>query len=356
MSVRRRKINGRWVYQARVAFQKQRRSAIRPTREAARLAESELLAALQAEAGAAEAAARTPATVGAMLDGYVEHLRLRGKSAETLSAVRSAKAAVASACPELFAKPVSVVDVADFYRFRAARERAGCAASTVNRNIGALRTALKAVRPEFKMPSELLRKEPERVRMLQPEEELILDTMRSPFREIAKLAALTLMRLSEIRRLRREQIRLGDGVILLPETKTGPGTVILSTAAQEILREALAASPSEWVFPSPSGGPYTRGTVSRVFKRATRQAGLTDFHFHDLRHHGAMRALNAGLSPAVVMGLGRWQNERTMRRYAKVTDRVLRAAAEVVSGRAITPHQVATERASQAWDVASREG
>ena len=289
----------------------------------ARLAESELLAALQAEAGAAETAARAPATVAAVLDGYVENLRLRGKSSETLSAVRAAKTAVARACPDLLAKPVSLVDVADFYRFRTAGERAGCAASTVNRNVGTLRTALKAVRPEFKMPSDLLRKEPERVRMLQPEEELLLDTMRPPFRQIAKIAALTLMRLSEIRRLRREQVRLGDGVILLPETKTGPGTVILSTAAQEILREALATSPSEWIFPSPSGGSYTRGAVSRVFKRAVRQAGLEDFHFHDLRHHGAMRALNAGLSPAVVMGLGRWEDHKTMRRYAKVADRVL---------------------------------
>lgn len=37
------------------------------------------------------------------------------------------------------------------------------------------------------------------MRWLRPEEELlVLETMRSPFREIAKLAALTLMRLSEV--------------------------------------------------------------------------------------------------------------------------------------------------------------
>ena len=101
MSVRRRKINGRWVYQARVAFQKRRTSAIRATREEARLAEGELLAALQAEVGAAETAERAPATVASMLDGYVENLRLRGKSPETLTAVRSAKSGVARACPDL---------------------------------------------------------------------------------------------------------------------------------------------------------------------------------------------------------------------------------------------------------------
>jgi len=89
------------VYQARVAFQKRRTSAIRATREAARLAEGELLAALQEEAGAAETAARAPATVAAMLDGYVENLRLRGKSPETLSATRSAKSALARVAPDV---------------------------------------------------------------------------------------------------------------------------------------------------------------------------------------------------------------------------------------------------------------
>jgi integrase len=109
--------------------------------------------------------------------------------------------------------------------------------------------------------------------------------------------------------------------------------VILSAAAQEILREALATSASEWVFPNrTSARPYSREQISRVFRRHARQAGLQDFHFHDLRHHGATKALNAGFSPSVVMDLGGWTNHATMRRYAAVTNRTLRAAAEAVSG------------------------
>jgi hypothetical protein len=34
----------------------------------------------------------------------------------------------------------------------------------------------------------------------------------------------------------------------------------------------------------------------------------------------------------IVMALGGWKTERTMRRYAAVTDQTLRAAAEAVSG------------------------
>ncbi len=63
-----------------------------------------------------------------------------------------------------------------------------------------------------------------------------------------------------------------------------------------------------------------------------RSAGLRDFHFHDLRHHGATMALNAGFTAPIVMALGEWKTEWMMRRYAAVTDQTLRRAAEAVSG------------------------
>lgn len=72
--------------------------------------------------------------------------------------------------------------------------------------------------------------------------------------------------------------------------------------------------------------------MSHVFRKAARSAGLKDFRFHDLRHHGATMALNKGFTPPIVMALGGWKTERMMRRYAAVTDQTLRAAAEAVSG------------------------
>ena len=86
----------------------------------------------------------------------------------------------------------------------------------------------------------------------------------------------------------------------------------------------------KWLFPNPDGGPYSRSQVSRVWHEAATAAGLTDFHFHDLRHHGETLALNAGFTASIMMALGGWKTKRMMRRYAAVTDRTLRAAA--VSG------------------------
>ena len=89
---------------------------------------------------------------------------------------------------------------------------------------------------------------------------------------------------------------------------------------------------TEWVFPDAHGRPFRRDRVGKVFRKASRGAGLKDFHFHDLRHHGATMALNRGFSGPIVMALGGWKTERMMRRSAAVTDATLRAAAEAVAG------------------------
>jgi integrase len=144
-------------------------------------------------------------------------------------------------------------------------------------------------------------------------------------------------RQGEIRTLRREHVHLEQGVVQLPKAKGGARSVVLSAEARKILQTELERHSSEWVFPSSDGAPYSRVHVSRVFRKASRAVGLRDFHFHDLRHHGATMALNKGFTAPIVMALGGWKTERMMRRYAAVTDQTLRAAAEAVSGSEAVP-------------------
>jgi integrase len=156
-----------------------------------------------------------------------------------------------------------------------AEDRKGTKPSTVNRDLRTVRAMLKQARPDFRFPGGAFYPEDEtHVRWLRPEEEiLLLDTMTSPFREIAKLAALTLMRQGEIRYLRRESVHLQQGVVMLPRAKAGARPVVLSAEAQKILKGRLEAHESEWVFPGPDGRPYSRVHVSRVFRKASRAAG-----------------------------------------------------------------------------------
>jgi integrase len=270
---------------------------------------------------------------------YVLDLERRGKGPESITRAVTTAKAIEAVAPALLTMPISRVVSRDIFDFRQARLRGGSKPGTINRDLRTLRAMLKQARPDFKFPGAAFLPEDEtRVRWLRPEEELlVLETMPSPFREMAKLAALTLMRLSEIRTLRREMVHLEQGVVLLPQAKAGARPVILSGEAQKILASVLqAATPAQsargWVFPAPSGRPYGRSRISVVWRRAARQAGLRGFTFHDLRHHGATMALNRGFTAPIVQALGGWKTERMMRRYAAVTDQTLRAAAEAVAG------------------------
>ena len=339
MSLRRITVNGRKVWQARVAYRGMRKSTIRPSKEEARDAEAALLQEVKATVGEAEQDAQRPATLRQLLTFYVQDLEARGKSQDTIVRAGQTATALERLLPELLDRPVSRIGDAEVYAFRASRLGEPSKPATVNRDLRTLRAALKKARPEYRFPGGAFFQEDEtRVRWLRPEEELlVLEPMRSPIREIAQLAALTLMRLSEIRLLRRESVHLEQGVILLPQAKAGARPVILSDAAQKILRGQLEAQRSEWVFPNPDGRPYDRSYIGRAFRKAARAAGLRDFHFHDLRHHGATMALNKGFTAPIVMALGGWKTERMMRRYAAVTDQTLRAAAEAVSGAEMQP-------------------
>jgi integrase len=121
--------------------------------------------------------------------------------------------------------------------------------------------------------------------------------------------------------------------------------VVLSSEAVKLLWHQLEQHAHEVVFPRRDGQPFTRRYIGDVFRETARAVGLHDFRFHDLRHHGATLALNAGFSSPIVMTLGGWKSEKQMRRYAAVTDPTLRAAAEAVSGN--TPWQYSGRRGNR---------
>ncbi len=334
MAIKQVKVRGVKRWQARIAYQGQRLSRLCESKEAAKQAEAELLRSLVKATEEDTQAEAAPATLALLCDAYTLDLEARGKSAESIDRVRETKAALSAFFGQRMQAPITAPCEADLYAFRAHLLQRRHKPNYINRHLTNLRAMLKRVFPGFRFPGGLFFKpDLTRVRWLEPDQEaLVMTQLASPFREMAKLAALTLMRLTEIRTLRREQVSLSQGVIQLPKTKEGPGTVVLSAEAQGILQAQLDSHGSEWVFPASHGGPYGRDYPSQVWREAARAAGLSDFHFHDLRHHGATMALNAGYSTPIVMALGRWGTEKMMRRYAAVTDKTLRAAAEAVSG------------------------
>ncbi len=120
-------------------------------------------------------------------------MKHRGKGEGSLERVEYTALAIEAITHDVLDKAVSTFGDTDVFAFRNGRRAAGTKPSTINRDLRTLRAALKLARPEYRFPGKAFFKEDEtRVRWLRPEEELlVLEPMASPFREIAKLAALT---------------------------------------------------------------------------------------------------------------------------------------------------------------------
>ena len=142
---------------------------------------------------------------------------------------------------------------------------------------------------------------------------------------IIRLLLLTGCRASEVRTLKWRHWR--EGKLFLPDSKTGPRTVWLSSAARAVMdRVPRTAS---WMFPSRrTNGPLSHSALDETWRRIREEADLSDVRLHDLRHSFASHAVLRGIPlPVVSRLLGHRRPSMTLR-YAHVSDRETEAAAE----------------------------
>ncbi len=144
---------------------------------------------------------------------------------------------------------------------------------------------------------------------------------------VVRLLLLTGCRQSEIRTLKWSEYR--EGHLFLRDSKSGPRTVWLSTAA----RAALDRIPrnGRWVFPAAEKpGPMPTETLYRCWRTLRAAAGIPGVRLHDLRHTYASFALRQG---ETVLTIGRLLGHRdpsTTLKYVHVADPFVRGAAEAV--------------------------
>ena len=83
--------------------------------------------------------------------------------------------------------------------------------------------------------------------------------------------------------------------MFLPDSKTGPRTVWLSSAARAVLDHVPQTA--SWMFPSPrTNGPLSHTGHDETWRRIRDEADLRDVRLHDLRHSFASRALRYDLA------------------------------------------------------------
>ena len=116
------------------------------------------------------------------------------------------------------------------------------------------------------------------------------------------------------------------------KTKNAYRTLPLSADAIDVLmQQRRKTGNSEWVFPSPSGGPMSPDSVLHMLHRVLKRAGLPKVRFHDLRHTFATLALQNGVDIKTVSGmLGHFSAGFTLDTYAHVTTSAKREAAKTM--------------------------
>ena len=134
-------------------------------------------------------------------------------------------------------------------------------------------------------------------------------------------------------RVKRQISRINGEVVEAPlKTKNAYRTLPLSADAISVLmQQRRKTGNSEWVFPSPTGGPMSPDSVLHMLHRVLKRAGLPKVRFHDLRHTFATLALQNGVDIKTVSGmLGHFSAGFTLDTYAHVTTSAKREAAKTM--------------------------
>ena len=144
---------------------------------------------------------------------------------------------------------------------------------------------------------------------------------------IIRLLLLTGCRKGEIVTLKWRYYR--EGKLFLPDSKTGPRTVWLSSAAREIL-DGLPRR-SSWIFPSTrTNSSMTTVTVDQLWYRVRAEADLPEVRIHDLRHTYASIAMAQGETVLTIGRLLGHRDPETTLKYTHLSDATVREAVDTV--------------------------
>jgi len=252
-------------------------------------------------------------------------------------------------------------------RYQAARLQGKAAPKTVNLEIGTIRAVMRknrlwfAIQPDVRM----LRASDDAGRAISREEESALLTAcqssRSRSLHTAVLLALnTCMRYSELRLLKWEQVNFAARTVTvgISKTEAGAGRVIpLNARALSILTFWAGLftnrEPNHYVFPSEKYGLAQRkdqekgstqtcvhstdltkpiGRWKEAWEAAKLRADV-QCRFHDLRHTGCTRMLEAGVPFSVVATIMGWSASTTVRmskRYGHIGQSAQRLAVDAL--------------------------
>jgi integrase len=258
--------------------------------------------------------------------------------------------------------PMEKLTARDYEKYRARRlkgrkdkrgkvEDVACKPSTVNRDLQVLKNMFEKAltydfisREAFDRIAKIkkLREENTVIRYLSREEEAsllkaCLDLGRENSRYYGHLYPIVLtalrtgMRKGEILALRREDVNLGKRIIHVVKSKSGKRRdVPVPADLLGVLRAHLGSHCMEQVFWHGSEKAETYRDVKKSFKRALGKAGITNFRFHDCRHHYASHFVMDGGNILHLQKILGHQSVQMTERYAHLAPDFIEAATRIL--------------------------
>lgn len=235
-------------------------------------------------------------------------------------------------------------DVDNFTRDRvteyiANRRLSGAKPSTVNREITIMRqfcawmVKLGMIKVNHAEDMKYGRLNAPRVRWLTADEEhKLLACCPAWVIPIVKFALATGMRRGEILALEWDSINLDSKTAIVRSSKNGePRIIPLTEDAEEAVLQASASTSSRTFVFTYHDAEVNKVTLDHAFRKAIKQAGLHNVHFHDLRHTFATRLVQRGADIFAVQRLLGHKNPSMTHRYSHHSIDSLRRALECLS-------------------------
>lgn len=232
-------------------------------------------------------------------------------------------------------RPIGQITRAELQDWQAQKHQT-CKPATVNRELGRLRHMLNRA-----VDWELLDQSPlkglkflseagnARLRFLSLEEcDRLIQACKAPhLRAIVTIALHTGMRSGEIRNLQWCDLDFDTGFLIVSDSKNDEKRhVPLDSTVVALLGNWPRTAGSEFVFTNSAGGHL--GWLQHGFRKALGRSGLTDLHFHDLRHTFASQWMMAGGDLYVLKSILGHKSIAMTQRYAHLSPAYKKAMVE----------------------------
>jgi integrase len=129
--------------------------------------------------------------------------------------------------------------------------------------------------------------------------------------QVVRFALETAMRRGELAGMTWDMVDLKKRTVTLPETKNGQKRIVpLSSVAATILKDRLSTRRID-------GEVWNIGldAISQDFAKACHKAGISDLHFHDLRHEATSRLFEKGFDTMEVRTITGHKTLQMLARY-----------------------------------------